>query len=80
MVCHPAVGQLHGSTGRREMNQAHRRHEVLRLMGTIGIKRAEYNHDARLGCLEKPECYETMGLQQRLNRLMKLAKESHAQK
>jgi hypothetical protein len=55
------------------MNERHRRHEVLRLLGTIGIKRAEYNHDARVGCLEKPEVYETFGLQRRLNKLMKEA-------
>jgi len=55
------------------MNMKHRNHEVLRLMATIGIKRAEYNHDARVGCLEKPEMYETFGLQRRLNKLMKEA-------
>jgi len=53
------------------MNQRHRNHEILRIMGTIGIKRAEYNHDARNGCLEKPECYETLGLQRKLSRLKK---------
>jgi len=62
------------------MNMKHRNHEVLRLMATIGIKRAEYNHDARVGCLEKPEVYETFGLQQRLNRLINQVKECHAQK
>ena len=62
------------------MNQAHRNHEILRLMATIGIKNAERSHDQRYGLDTKPEIYETFAIQQRLNRLINQVKESHAQK
>jgi len=60
------------------MNQRHRNHEILRIKATIGIKRAERSFDERCYPAEamlNPERYETLGLQRRLNRLLK---EHHA--